>query len=409
MRFFKFLLPVLIIVAGFSGYSWLKESKEEAEPLQTKNRAPIVSGQVVEIISASPTVRVFGQVETPSSSVLTAGLEADVVRVNVLEGNAVIRDQTLIVLDDTDARLEISQRQSELSEVEALVESDKLKLKADREALQMEKSLLDLSRRAVSRASKLVNTQSGSEATLDEALQNEQRQLLALSARRQAINDFDSRQLQLQARWNKANAALQRAQRDQQRSIVTAPFSGRVTSVMVSAGDRASRSTQLLQIYDDSQLELRAQIPSFYIPSLQQSLDRGESIYARSQILGKSLQLKLHRLSASVSDGQGGVDGFFRSEDDLPSLGVTLELELELPALANVVRVSADSMYNQNTVYLIEEQKLKAIRVNRVGQQVSSSGEQWILLEQQGLDAGSIILNSRLPQAVNGLAVKLAQ
>ena len=224
MRFFKFLLPLLILAAGGGAFAWFKITKQEPEPLQPKNRAPTVSVQVVEKTTVSPMLRIFGQVETPIMSVLTAGVEADIIEVKVLEGNAVEQGQVMIVMDDTDTLLEILQRRAELAEIEALIESDKIKLQADKSALETEKSLLSLNRKAVERANKLAQSRAGSEATLDKALQDEQRQLLAITQRQQSISDFVSRQRQLQARLNKAEAALQRAERDQKRTQISAPF-----------------------------------------------------------------------------------------------------------------------------------------------------------------------------------------
>ena len=206
MRFFKFLLPFLILAVGAGAFAWFKTTGQEPEPLRPKNRAPVVSVQVVEKITVSPMLRIFGRVETPILSVLTAGVEADIIEVRVLEGNAVKQGEVMIVMDDADTLLEILQRRAELVEIEALIESDKIKFQADKSALETEKSLLSLNRKAVERANKLAQSRAGSEATLDKALQDEQRQLLAITQRQQSISDFVSRQRQLQARLNKAEA-----------------------------------------------------------------------------------------------------------------------------------------------------------------------------------------------------------
>jgi multidrug efflux pump subunit AcrA (membrane-fusion protein) len=410
MRVLKFVLPLIILSIGFGGFTYLKSNKKESEPLIQKDRAPIVSVQNIEIVNATPTIKLFGQVETPNISSLTAVIEADVLAVSILEGDSVTKAQQLITLDNTDVILEIAQRQSELTEIEALIDSEKIRLASDKNALLIEKELLALTRRAVARARKLAVSQSGSEATVDEALQNEQRQILALTSRELSIRGFDSRLSQLKARLSKADAILKKALRDKDRSIVTAPYSGRVTQVLISVGDRVNRGEKLLEIYDDTQLELRAQIPSFYTPILQNALKNNLSVIASAENYEHKLVLNLHRMSASVSSGQGGVDGFFRTRtNNLPALGVTLEINLELPELKQVVLISPDSLYNQDSVYVIEQGLLAAKAVKRLGQLTDSENRQVIIVRGESLRKGDALLVSRLPQAISGLQVKVAE
>lgn len=408
MRNLKLLLPLLILAAGGIVFALFMVTAETPEPLRPKNRAPAVSVQAVIKTTASPTLRIFGEVETPRMSVLTAGVAADIVEVKVLEGNAVRRGQELIVMDDSDAALEILQRQAELSEIEALIESDKIKLQADKAALESEQTLLSLAGKAVGRAKRLARSGTGSEAALDQALQNEQRQLLAVTQRRQAVDDAASRKLQLQARRDKAAAALKGAERDQKRTRVTAPFSGRITTIMVSAGERTKSDSQLIQLYDDFQLELRAQVPSGHIPALRQALDAGQPVNAFATDNGRPIELVLHRLSANVLEGQGGIDAFFRARGErLPVPGGTLEVNMQLPPIENAVVLPADSLYGRDRVYLVRGDVLQSRTVRRLGQLSDDRGRQLLILAGDAFETGDQVINSRLPQAVNGLKVRI--
>lgn len=409
-RVFQFFLPLLALAAGGVAFALFKVTAEAPEPLRPKNRAPVVSVQVVAKTTASPMFRIFGQVETADMSVLSAGVEADIVEVKVLEGNAVRQGQVLIVMDDTDATLEILQRQAELAEIKALMGSDKVKLRADKSALATEKSLLALARKAVERARQLAKSQAGSEASLDQALQDAQRQQLAITQRRLAIDDYAPRRLQLRARYDKAAAVLKRAERDRQRTRVKAPFDGRITEVMVSKGDRATRATRLIQLYDESQLELRAQVPSGHIPALRRALDAGQQIRAVAVENDHRISLYLHRLSASVDEGQGGIDAFFRAHrGQLPVPGGTLEINLKLPSVDNVVVLSSDALYGRDRVYYVRDNMLQSRSVRRLGRLSDEQGRQMLIVAGDGFEAGDQILNSRLPQAVSGLQVKVVR
>lgn len=427
----SYRLPFLILLAAAAVFVLLLSTSEKPVPLQTTTRAPTVSIQIIEKTTASSTLRIFGEVETPTMSVLTAGLEADILEVNVLEGDAVKNDQVLIVLDDEDTALEILQRRAELQEIKAQIASEKITLQADKDSLKTEKSLLALSNKAVQRASQLAKSSAGTVAAVDIALQNEQRQQLAVTARQQKIDNFASRQQQLKARHGKASANLKRARREQQRTKVTAPFNGRITEVMVAVGERATRQTQLLRIHDESRLELRAQVPAGSLPLLRQAMAASQVVTATAIVAGKSLsrsgtesesesdfqrqsnfhsvELELHRLSANVIAGQGGRDAFFRaaSGEQLPVLGETVEINLQLPPIKNVVVISADSLYGNSQVYRVVEGRLASIPVRRVGQFSNAQGQPMLMLDGTDFKNGEQILTSRLPQAVSGMQVEV--
>ncbi len=410
MRFIKFLVPVLILSVGIGSFAYFKSTREEPEPLSSKSRAPMVSVEPVEIVTATPMIRLFGTVETPSFGLLTAAIEADVTEVRVLEGDSVSQGEEIIILDDADIFLELLQRRAELAEIEAQIESEKIQLQTDRSALKTEKELLSLIRRSVQRAEKLAQSQAGSEATLDEALQNVQRQLLAIILRQQSIDDYPSRQLQLQARKQKAEANLSRTERDLARTRVTAPFSGRIAEVMVSQGERVSRGGQLAKIYDASRLELRTQVPSSFVPALQKAIDSVVQVTAVSKDNGESIDLVFHRLSALVEKGQGGVDAFFRAiNGGLPALGTTLSVWVNLPQKDNVVLVSPDALYDQSKVYVVNQGVLESRRIEPVGELVDGNGQSLILLNGDSFSEGDLVMISRLPQAISGLTVDVKE
>ncbi len=410
MKFIKFLFPLVILAVGIGVFVQLKNSKTEQEPLEAKIVSPLVHVQEVVLVSAVPITRLFGEVESPNSSIMTSAIEADVVDVYILEGESVETGQLLVRLDDTDLNLELSQREAELQEVEAQIQNTKIQLEADKSALRTEKQLLKLIRNAVERAKKLAQSQAGSLATLDEALQNEQRQLLAILKRQQSIDEYPSSQLQLEARKRKAEALRKKAENDLARTHVYAPADGKVTNVLVSHGDRITRGGALVQLYDKSSLEVRVQVPADYIPVLQEALNNDMRVAATAVHNSGNINLTLHRLSAGVSEGQGGVDAFFRSSNSkLPTLGITLEIRLSLPAVDNAVVISVDALYGKNRVYRVVDNVLGAVEVEFLGELNNEKGKRMVIISGQGLQQSDQILISRLPQAVIGLTVEISQ
>jgi len=409
-RFLKFLLPLLIIATGVGGYLYLKRTKAEPEAIESKSTLPVVAAQRIAKSAISPGLTLFGQIEAPRNTVLTSGISADVLDVKVLEGDEVSSGQVLVQLDQADINLNILQRRAELAEIEAQLESDRSRFAADKLALKREQQLVALSNKAVERASTLARSSAGTEATLDNALQQVQQLSLAVTQRKLAIDDFASRQKLWNARLDKAKAALASAERDMRRTAVVAPFDGRIVDVMVSPGDRAGAASQLVRVYDDSALEIRAQVPSRYVPALQQALSNQQAISAMMRDNGTTVPLSLVRLAASVTRGQGGVDAFFRSETAvLPALGKTVELRLALPPISDAVALSPDALYGSNLVYRIVDGTLKAQAVRRLGQTQDDLSGTRMLVQGDVFETGDLVLNSRLPQAIDGLQVTVDQ
>ena len=410
MRVLKILLPLLVLAIGAGGYYYFKKNKTQPDPIEAVVRLPVVSAISVKKVSVSPTLSLFGSVESPNNTVLTAGITADVLRVKALEGEFVTAGTVLIELDDSDMALEVLQRNAEIAEIEAQLDSDRKRYAADKAALGREKALLELSRKAVERNRTLAQTSAGTQATLDSARQQEEQQKLAITQRQLSIDDFDSRQALWKARLEKAQAVHQKTIRDQARTIVKAPFDGRVVKVMVSVGDRTVPGGSLLQLYDVSSLEIRAQVPSRYLSRLQQALAEEQAIHATMNGNQKPINLVLHRLAASVSDSQGGVDAFFRATDGaLPALGKTIAMQLKMPVLQNAVVLTPDALYGADRIYKVVDGELTAVQISRLGQTIDQSGRQFLVLDGRDFVDGEQVLTSRLPQAIDGLKVEIQE
>ncbi|MCY4147918.1 MAG: HlyD family efflux transporter periplasmic adaptor subunit [Gammaproteobacteria bacterium] len=409
-KFVKFLFPFVFLMMGYAGFQFITSNREEAPKLTQKASEQFVFVQKAQIKNEAPTIRLFGTVETPLFASLTAAVEADIADVTVLEGDSVQKQDLLISLNQEDIELDVQQRQAELKEIEALISSDRVRHAADKRALEIEKDLLDLTRNSVERAKRLVENNAGSQSTLDETLQNEARQQLKIIQREQAINDFPLRQQQLEALLNKTRAALERAKRDLERTNIKAPFDGRITEVMVTMGDRIPRGGKLLSLYNESELEVRAQVPFSFVPSLQKAISNNQQVMAQAIYENHRISLTLHRLTALIEQGQAGIDAFFRSSSSqLPALGSTLDILVYMPLLENVVVVPPDAIYSGNRVYVVINGTLEPREVNQIGMRIEADGSQAIILDGSDFYPDEDILTSRLPQAVSGLHVQILE
>ena len=234
-------------------------------------------------------------------------------------------------------------------------------------------------------------------------------QAIALSRQRRLVLDFAHRLASAEARVDRVLASLEEARVQLERTRVRAPFQGRVTRVAVAPGERVAPGTAVAEIYDDTTLQIRVQIPNVHLPVLQRALALGERPRAMADFGDRRATGALDRLVGAVGAGQSGVDGLVRLDLDglPPDLGRTVSLRITLPAQDNVVAVPVQAVYGQQRLFLIEDGRLTGIDVERVGAITGNDGEQRLLVRSDAFDEGTRILTSQLTNAVTGLRVRV--
>lgn len=383
-------------------------SNAEAQtPAQSAKPWPVAI-ETINKTATSPTVGMFGVVETPRETSLTAAVNADVVDVNVLEGKRVGKGQALVELDATDIRLNIAQRKAELAEVDASVAAEQRRHEANIESLEAEQELLRLSKNQLERYSKLAQRQIGTKAAADDAARVVKQQELAITNRRNAIDDHTTTIATLDARRARAQAQLAQSERNLDRTLITAPFGGVVTAVAVSPGDRVRSGEPLVTLYDTDFVEVRAQIPNRHVSTVQKALADGVEITARGSIEEATTDLRLDRLAAVAKAGSGGVEALLRvTGDSAPGLGRTINILLNLPAVPDAFSVPSAAIKDGCCVFVVRDNKLVRITTTRVGEIKTSGGGSRVLMTSEAIVNGDSLVVSQVPSARDGLVVEI--
>ncbi len=404
------LLPILFLALGAAGFLALKTSRPQPEPAPVEEKAWPVAVQAIEPRTLSPQLVLYGRVESPRYARLTAALEADVAEVAVLEGERVEAGALLVRLDDREVRLIRAQRRAELDQIRARIANEQRRYRADRTALEHERRLLELARRARERAGRLARERSGSQSGLDQARQAEERQILAVQARELAVAEHPGRLAELEAGLARARALLARAELDLGRTRVQAPYAGRVTAVEVAAGDRVRPGSPLVALYDPSSLRIRAQIPTRHLAVVRRHLAERGALSARARVDGEPVAARLERLAGEVAPGSGGTDGLLAVEAGAERLevGRVVELLLDLPPVERAVALPYEALYGGRRVYLLDGERLRGARVERLGERREPGGTR-VLVRGAELVAGARVVLTQLPNAVEGLRVRVAE
>jgi RND family efflux transporter MFP subunit len=404
-------LPVLILLVGAGGLVALVNSKPQREALEAREKAWIIDVVAVEPGTVTPQLSLYGRVRSPRTANMSAAVTADVLSVDVLEGQYVQVGETIVVLDAREAELLHSQRAAEVADIRAQIENEWQRHENDLKALEREEKLLELNRREVKRAQKLARSKVGSESQIDQMRQAEERQALAVDQRRFSINEHASRHAQLEARLARAKTLLLRAKLDLDRTRVKAPFAGRVSRVSVSPGDRVRSGDEIVTVYDTSEIEVRAQIPTRHVPHIRDALGAGETLEAKALVDGRAVHARLDRFTAEVERGGGGADAYFRIIEggrDLP-LGRTVELVVDLPNVHDSVALPYEAVYGTNRIYRLDGERMRGLEVQRIGEQRGVDGSARVLVRSPELEAGDRIVITQLPNAMDGLRVKVAE
>jgi len=404
-------LPILILAIGAGGLVALVNSKPQREALEAREKAWVIDVLTIEPTTVTPQLSLYGRVQSPRTANMSAAVTADVRSVEVLEGQYVQAGQTMVMLDDREAELLRAQRVAEVADMRAQIDHERQRHQNDIKALEREEILLALSRREVKRARKLAKRKVGSEAQIDQMRQAEERQAMAVDQRRFSINEHASRDAQLGARLARAESLLRRAELDLDRTRVNAPFDGRVSRVSVSPGDRVRGGDEIVTVYNTSEIEIRAQIPTRQVPLVRDALADGMTLEANALVDGRRLRARLDRFTAEVERGGGGADAYFRVIEggkELP-LGRTVELSVDLPVMHDSVALPYEAVYGTDRIYRLEDDRMRTLHVERVGEQRSLDGSARVLVRSPELKVGDRIVITQLPNAMDGLRVKVAE
>lgn len=406
----KWLLPLLFILLAVAIFAYMRATKPQAPSKPAQEKLWAVSVMEAQPAAYQPELTLYGKVETPRMSTLSASVTADVLAVNTDEGDAFEHEALLIQLDERDSRLLLAQRSADLAAIDAQIDAEKVRHSANLKALTLEKNLLALTQKSVERYENLAKRSVASQNQLDEARRSYQQQALALNARQEAINDHPNRLRQLEANRQRAQALLDAAQLDLERCQIRPRYTGRVARLHVAPGDRVRSGDPLITLYGLERLEVRAQIPAKALPALRAAIASGEPLHASALLDQQPLELTLQRLAAEVDGARAGVDAFFSLSSDsrLPEPGRALALNLKLPEQPQLLALPPQALYGLDRIYRITDGRLDAVSVERIGDVTLPEGEARVLVRSDSILAGDRIVTTQLPNAIAGLKVKEA-
>lgn len=400
------ILPFLVLLLAAAVYFSLVSSK-------TERQKPTLSEKIwqIEVITAnlqelSPALTLYGRIESPEQLKAAAPGGGIVSNVYVRNGARVGKDQRLVTMDRRDFEAALLQAEADLRDIDNQIAELKVRHEANLLSLGTERNLLALSDAEVERLVKLKQQNLSADTALNSARSELGRQQLAVTSRELDVDSYPARLQILMARQDRAKAQLAQAKLAMSRSEVRAPFDAIISEVAVSAGDRVSLGQLLISLFPVNALEIRAHLPINYIDSVQQAIARGAQLEAG--VPGRSDIGRFPVLRLAGEAEATGIDVYFAidSIDTQLRPGELLPLSLQLPAERGVYAVPYQAIYGNSRIYLVAENRLKAIEVNTIGQARNENNQVLVLIRSDAISPGDQISVTHLPNAVSGLKVK---
>ncbi len=373
MKLLRWIIPGIFLLA-IAVAVVLIITKPKASTAAYAEAVRLVDAVTVQLDMHVPSVPIFVKVSTPNHARLRAAVSADIKEISALEGARVSKGETLLLLDDREAGLMVQQRRADVQDSQSQIDAEILNHKDEMFVIRNDDG--------------------------ENARHNRER----------IVERHKIRLRGLEAKRLRAETALEVAMLDLQRTIVAAPFDGQVTQLHVSVGDRVRPADRLIDIYDRRSMELIGAIPRRYQSILQRALDSNERLAAFAVDSGTVIQAELMRLGGEVNPRSGGVNAIFSITQggESLSLGRSLKVQLQLPAVANSFVLSDTAIYGTDTIYRVVNNRLQAVKVHLLGDYIDDGRLVGTLLFSEDVRADDIIMTTQLPDAIENLQVKIS-
>lgn len=372
---------------------------EKTWPVQVEN---------LKLGTYQPEATIYGQVSSHNHATLKSSINADVLKVFVKEGQHVNKHQKLVTLDKSFFELDVKEIKSELERLKAQIKSELIQNKIDLETYEQDKKLSSLSLKQRDRYQHLKERNLGSHSQFDEADKNYLKSLISLKKTELRIKLHKNKLNILSKNLNKARSRYQKALINLDDTIIKAPFSGNITKVFVSHGDRLSINSPILSLYSHQSLEIRAQVSNNLRIKLMSALNNKAPIKG---IIDHHYQTQLSRIESEIEQGDSSVDAFFsideKSLQHLP-LGQAVEIKIKLPPLNNVYLIPAVALFHGNAIYWVKHQRLKRETIHLIGH-LEKHGQEYYIIKGNKSLANKQIIITKIPFIRENLKVDIVK
>ena len=380
----KFILPIIILIAGFLVMNLIIMSRSKVETRPPEPYAPLVRVAIVNLTDYQLKVNSQGVVSPRTESVLLSQVSGQVINTaaQFAPGGFFKQGDVLIKLDPRDYQFALSRTEAELAQAQ---------LRLTREEEEGKLARLEWER--------LGNSDEPHPLTLREPQLAEARAVL-----------------------NAAQANLEQARLNLERTEIRAPYDGRVRTKNVDVGQYVTPGTPLGKIYAVDYAEVRLPIPDEQTAYLNIDLNDDFSSKSHSPVeviltakLGGKLQQRrgeIIRVEGEIDPNSHMINLVCRIDDpynrkgkeNIEPLVANLFVTAEIQGIqvSDVAVIPREAIRNMNQVLLVDAENKIHIKNVEI---LKSDTEQVVILS--GLNDGDRVCLSSLEFVVEGMAVRV--
>ncbi len=376
--------------------------------------APLVLGPVVTV---SPVIRTnlvqtlvaSGHIETPFRVAVSSRIAGVVVRIPVAEGDTVLKDDTLVVLDDSEARTSVVLAEGQVAQTEARIRQiTELALPLAEQTLGGAKATLQNAQQIYDRAAKLAKSGVGTRAAREEAekaltvakTQSGEAELQVLT-NRPGGSDYVLAETQLA----QAQAGLAAAKVRLGYSEIKAESGGMLIARSVEAGNVIQPGMELMQLSPAGDVQIVVQIDEKNLGLVE----LGQDAIASADAYGKqTFPVKVAFINPAVDLQRASVEVKLKVTDP-PSyirqdMTVSVDIGVASRQQALVMEFADVHEPASDTPWVLKVDNGRALRQTvKIG--LISSGKVEIL---SGLAEGDKIIPATLATVNEGSKVRIA-
>lgn len=371
---------VAIVAASVVAIVVINRTEPTAQQIDaTRKSAALVETFMVQRGTYSPQLEVLGSVEPAREVVLGPRVEGQVMRISekLEPGGRVRQGDLLVELDPADFANALSIRESELEQAEA--------------SLEIERGRQTLAKKELALL----------EGTIDEANR-------ALVLREPQIAS-------ILAQVNAAQAAIERAQLNLERTKIDAPFDAQVLDVSVNVGSQVRPGDALARLVGVEKYWVIATVPQRNLQWVQlpdpDGLSGGAAVTLRdadswgpgiqrygrvTRLIGAlDQQTRLARILITVDDPLGQ-----RTGAPALILGALLKTTIEGRPIEDVVRLPREHVHQGDTVWVMKDEKLDVREAEVIFRDARFA------YVRSGLETGEEVVTTTLATVADGIGLR---
>jgi len=369
-------LPIAIIVVGFGLAAALLRTGPSITPQAPVAKSPLVRAVTVQPADFEFEATARGTVMPRSETELIAEVSGRVIELSqsLVTGGFFKEDDVLLRIDPLDYEIALEQASAQV---------------------QRATSELATASKNYERQRNLSKRQSTSESLEDDARNRLQ---MAEAAQREA------------------RARLASAERDLERTVVKAPYDGRVRTEQVDLGQFLNRGSRLARLYAIDAAEVRLPIKDDELAFLNISLRDGSAWEKRPSVsLSAEFAGAVHRWTGEIVRTEGELDPKTRMIQLVASIadpyragttplpvGLFVDAVITGGVQPNIVRLPRGAMVSPSEVYIVDSSERLVRRTVNV---LRSQGD--FVYINDGLLRGDRVCLSRLATAMPGMKVRV--